>query len=103
MSACHPSGLSNDAYACLVLSAFEPNALPQRHNACLCIRVRFFALVRSEPYCALRLTVVMGRFCCFRLFGCGFLVGFLGGVFVVVFALWFGWPGCLPEPSHHPQ
>ena len=33
----------------------------------------------------------------------GFLVGFVGGVFVVVFALWFGLPGCLPEPSHHPQ
>ena len=103
MSACHPSGLSNDAFACLVLSAFEPNALPQRHNACLCIRVKFFALVRGEPYCALRLTVVMGWFCCFRLFGCGFLVGLLGGVFVVVFALWFGLPGRLPEPAHHPQ
>ena len=103
MSACHPSGPSNDAYACLVLSAFEPNALPQRRNACLCIRVRFFALVRGEPYCALRLTVVMGWFCCFRLFGCGFLVGLFGGVFVVGVALWFGLPGRLPEPAHHPQ
>ena len=49
--------------------------------------MRFLALVRGEPHCALRVTVVMGWFCCFRLFGCGFVVGLVGGVFVVVFAL----------------
>ena len=53
--------------------------------------------------CALRLTGVKGWFCCFRLFGCGFLVGFFGGVLVVGVVLWFGLPGRFPEPAHHPQ
>ena len=94
MSACHPSGPSNAAYACLVLSAFEPNALPE--TQCMPVHAsRFlFKIAPVQGERQLRSTSHQGeRLVLLLLFvWLWFFVGFFG-VLVVGVVLWFGLPG----------
>ena len=88
--------------ACLVLPAFEPNALLES-NACLCIRVSFYlrlsraSQLRSTSHQGERLVLLLLFvwlcFFCWVCFGC---------VLVACVVLWFGLLGRFTEPAFHP-